>query len=332
MSLLTLSGSPHVQTDRSVRGIMFDVVIAMVPALLVSFWFFGLGALKVTLVAVIACIFFEWLITKYMLKAKSTVADGSAIVTGILLAFNLPSSLPVWLVILGALVSIGVGKMTFGGLGKNPFNPALVGRVFLLISYPVDMTMWPKPFESRHIFNFGGMDRAALDNITGETPLALAKAGNLDALPGYADLLLGNMYGSLGEISALALLIGALYMLFRKVISWHIPVSYFGSVILFTGILWLIDPTIYMDPLFHLLTGGLVLGAFFMATDMVTSPMSAKGMLIFGAGCGIITIVIRVFGAYPEGVSFAILIMNAFVPILNTYFKPKRFGEVVKNG
>lgn len=311
---------------------MFDVVIAMVPALLVSFWFFGLGALKVTLVAVIACIFFEWLITKYMLKAKSTVADGSAIVTGILLAFNLPSSLPVWLVILGALVSIGVGKMTFGGLGKNPFNPALVGRVFLLISYPVDMTMWPKPFESRHIFNFGGMDRAALDNITGETPLALAKAGNLDALPGYADLLLGNMYGSLGEISALALLIGALYMLFRKVISWHIPVSYFGSVILFTGILWLIDPTIYMDPLFHLLTGGLVLGAFFMATDMVTSPMSAKGMLIFGAGCGVITIVIRVFGAYPEGVSFAILIMNAFVPILNTYFKPKRFGEVVKNG
>ncbi len=308
------------------------MVIAMVPALLVSFWFFGLGALKVTLVAVIACIFFEWLITKYMLKAKSTVADGSAIVTGILLAFNLPSSLPVWLVILGALVSIGVGKMTFGGLGKNPFNPALVGRVFLLISYPVDMTMWPKPFESRHIFNFGGMDRAALDNITGETPLALAKAGNLDALPGYADLLLGNMYGSLGEISALALLIGALYMLFRKVISWHIPVSYFGSVILFTGILWLIDPTIYMDPLFHLLTGGLVLGAFFMATDMVTSPMSAKGMLIFGAGCGIITIVIRVFGAYPEGVSFAILIMNAFVPILNTYFKPKRFGEVVKNG
>jgi len=311
---------------------MFDVVIALVPALVVSFWVFGLGALKVTLVAVIACIFFEWLITKYLLKAKSTVADGSAIVTGILLAFNLPSSLPVWLVILGALVSIGVGKMTFGGLGKNPFNPALVGRVFLLISYPVDMTMWPKPFESRGIFNFGALDKVALDNITGETPLALAKAGNLEALPDYANLLMGSMYGCIGEISAIALLFGAIYMLFRKVISWHIPVAYFGSVILFTGILWLIDDSVYMDPLFHLLTGGLVLGAFFMATDMVTSPMSAKGMLIFGAGCGIITIVIRVFGAYPEGVSFAILIMNAFVPILNTYFKPKRFGEVVKHG
>jgi Na+-translocating ferredoxin:NAD+ oxidoreductase subunit D len=332
MSLLTLSGSPHVQTDRTVRGIMFDVVIALAPALVVSFWVFGLGALKVTLVAVIACIFFEWLITKYLLKAKTTVADGSAIVTGILLAFNLPSSLPVWLVVLGALVSIGVGKMTFGGLGKNPFNPALVGRVFLLISYPVDMTMWPKPFESRGIFNFGALDKVTLDSITGETPLALAKAGNLEALPDYANLLMGSMYGCIGEISAIALILGAIYMLFRKVISWHIPVAYFGSVIVFTGILWWVNPEIHMDPLFHLLTGGLVLGAFFMATDMVTSPMSAKGMLIFGAGCGIITIVIRVFGAYPEGVSFAILIMNAFVPILNTYFKPKRFGEVVKHG
>ncbi len=332
MNLLTLSGSPHIQTDRTVRGIMFDVVIALIPALLVSLWFFGLGAVKVTLVAVITCILFEWLITKFLLKAKSTIADGSAIVTGTLLAFNLPSSLPVWMVVIGALVSIGIGKMTFGGLGKNPFNPALVGRVFLLISFPVDMTMWPKPFESRGILNFGGLDKVALDNITGATPLALAKAGNLDAIPEYADLLLGNMYGSLGEISAIALLIGALYMLFRKVISWHIPVAYFGSVIIFTGILWLVNPDMYMDPIFHLLTGGLFLGAFFMATDMVTSPMSAKGMLIFGAGCGILTIVIRVFGAYPEGVSFAILIMNAFVPLINRSIKPKRFGEVINNG
>jgi Na+-translocating ferredoxin:NAD+ oxidoreductase subunit D len=332
MSLLTLSGSPHVQTDRTVRGIMFDVVIAMIPALLVSFWFFGLGAVKVTVVAVIACILFEWLITKYLLKARSTVSDGSAIVTGILLAFNLPSSLPVWMIVIGALVSIGVAKMTFGGLGKNPFNPALVGRVFLMISFPVDMTLWPKPIVSREILNFGGLDKIKLDALTGPTPLGLLKGGNVDDLPGYVDLLLGNMGGCVGEISAIALLAGAVYMLIRKVITWQIPVAYLGSVILFTGILWLVDPTIYVDPLFHLVTGGLMLGAFYMATDMVTSPMSGKGMLVFGVGCGILTVVIRIFGAYPEGVSFAILIMNAFVPLINRSMKPKRFGEVMKHG
>lgn len=332
MSLLTLSGSPHVQTDRTVRGIMFDVVIAMIPALLVSFWFFGLGAVKVTVVAVMACILFEWLITKYLLKARSTVTDGSAIVTGILLAFNLPSSLPVWMIVIGALVSIGVAKMTFGGLGKNPFNPALVGRVFLMISFPVDMTMWPKPLVSRDILNFGGLDKTILDTVTGPTPLGLLKGGKIEELPGYVDLLLGNMGGCVGEISAVALLVGALYMLFRKVITWQIPVAYLGSVILFTGILWLVDPTTYVDPLFHLVTGGLMLGAFYMATDMVTSPMSGKGMLVFGVGCGILTVVIRIFGAYPEGVSFAILIMNAFVPLINRSMKPKRFGEVVKHG
>ncbi|MFO7723165.1 MAG: RnfABCDGE type electron transport complex subunit D [Bacteroidales bacterium] len=332
MSILTLSGSPHIQTDRTVRGIMFDVVIAMVPALLVSFWFFGLGAIKVTLVAVIACILFEWVITKYILKARSTISDGSAIVTGILLAFNLPSSLPVWMIVIGSLVAIGVAKMSFGGLGKNPFNPAIVGRIFLMISFPVDMTMWPKPIESRWFLSFNNLDKTVLDSITGPTPLGLLKGGKMEELPGYVDLLLGNMGGSIGEISAAALMIGALYMLYRRVISWHIPVSYLGSVIVFTGILWLVDPTIYVDPLFHLVTGGLMLGAFYMATDMVTSPMSGKGMLIFGIGCGVLTIVIRVFGAYPEGVSFAILIMNLFVPLINRSMKPKRFGEVVNNG
>ncbi len=327
MNSLTLSGSPHLQTGRTVRGIMFDVVIAMVPAMLVSFWFFGFGAVKVTLVAVISCILFEWFITRFMLKARSTIADGSAIVTGILLAFNLPSSLPVWMIVVGALVSIGVAKMTFGGLGKNPFNPALVGRVFLLISFPVDMTQWPVPKPGGY-FNLGGLT----DAITGPTPLALLKAGKMDTLPDYVDMLMGNMGGCIGEISAIALLAGAIYMLFRKVISWHIPVSYLGSVIIFTGILWLVNPGIYVDPLFHLVTGGLMLGAFYMATDMVTSPMSAKGMLLFGAGCGILTIIIRVFGAYPEGVSFAILIMNAFVPLINRSMKPKRFGEVVTHG
>jgi Na+-translocating ferredoxin:NAD+ oxidoreductase subunit D len=327
MSLLTLSGSPHIQTDRTVRGIMTDVIIAMVPALLVSIWFFGLGAVKVTVVAVIACIVFEWLITKYLLKASSTIGDGSAIVTGILLAFNLPSNLPVWIIILGALVSIGVAKMSFGGLGKNPFNPALVGRVFLLISFPVDMTSWPVPRYEGYL-SLGGLT----DAITGPTPLALLKAGKMDQLPGYVDILLGNMGGCIGEISAAALIIGALYMLYRKVISWHVPVSYLGVVVLFTGILWLVNPAKYVDPLFHLMTGGVMLGAFYMATDMVTSPMSKKGMLIFGAGCGLLTIVIRVFGAYPEGVSFAILIMNAFVPLINKSMKPKRFGEVVQHG
>lgn len=327
MSLFTLSGSPHIQTDRSVRGIMFDVVIAMVPALLVSLWFFGLGALKVTLVAVIACLVFEWLITKYLLKAKSTVSDGSAIVTGILLAFNLPSNLPSWMIVIGALVSIGIAKMSFGGLGKNPFNPALVGRVFLLISFPVDMTSWPVPRFDGYL-SLGGIT----DAITGPTPLGLLKAGNISELPGYVDVLIGNMGGCIGEVSAAALLLGAVYMLFRKVITWHIPVSYLGAVVLFTGILWLVNPEIYVDPLFHLMTGGIMLGAFYMATDMVTSPMSKKGMLIFGFGCGILTILIRVFGAYPEGVSFAILIMNAFVPLINKYMKPKRFGEVVQHG
>jgi Na+-translocating ferredoxin:NAD+ oxidoreductase subunit D len=195
MSILTLSGSPHIQTDRSVRGIMFDVVIAMVPALLVSFWFFGLGAIKVTVVAVIACILFEWLITKYILKARSTISDGSAIVTGILLAFNLPSSLPVWMIVIGSLVAIGVAKMSFGGLGKNPFNPAIVGRIFLMISFPVDMTMWPKPIESRWFLSFNNLDKTVLDSITGPTPLGLLKGGKMEELPGYVDLLLGNMGG-----------------------------------------------------------------------------------------------------------------------------------------
>jgi Na+-translocating ferredoxin:NAD+ oxidoreductase subunit D len=332
MNLLTLSGSPHVQTGRTVRGIMFDVVIAMIPALLVSFWFFGLGAVKVTLVAVISCILFEWLITKYLLKSKSTIADGSAIVTGILLAFNVPSSLPVWMMVIGSLVAIGITKMSFGGLGKNPFNPAIVGRIFLMISFPVDMTMWPKPIESRWILNFGGLEKTVLDSITGPTPLGLLKSGKMAELPAYADMLMGNMGGSVGEISAIALIIGAVYMLFRKVITWHIPVSYLGAVVIFTGILWLVNPGVYIDPLFHLITGGLMLGAFYMATDMVTSPMSGKGMLVYGLGCGVLTVVIRIFGAYPEGVSFAILIMNLAVPLINRSMKPKRFGEVVNNG
>ncbi len=332
MSLLTVSGSPHVYSKESVSKIMYGVILSLVPAMLVSFYFFGLPAILLTLTAVVSCMAFEFVIQKYLIKGPLTVFDGSAIITGILLAFNVPSSLPLWMIVIGSAVAIGMGKMTFGGLGKNPFNPALVGRVFLLISFPVDMTTWPKPTE---------FSASLVDVVTGPTPLAVIKEGVaagkpvselMTEVPGYVQMLFGNMGGSIGEISALALLIGGIYMLIRKIITWHIPVAYLGSVMIFGGILWFVNPEIYIDPVFHLITGGMMLGALYMATDMVTSPMSFKGMIIFGIGCGVLTMVIRVFGAYPEGVSFAILIMNAFVPLINTYVKPKRFGEVVKNG
>lgn len=346
MSLLTVSGSPHVQSSISVKKVMWTVIYAMIPAMLVSFIFFGLDAIKITMVAIASCLFFEWLIQKYIIKGAATINDGSAIITGILLAFNVPSGLPVWMMVVGSLVAIGMAKMSFGGLGKNPFNPALVGRVFLLISFPVDMTLWPTPNPPAFLANILGWN--VTDAVTGPTALAAVKGGLSEGLttseavatlpdyssrfPEYAESLLGMHGGSMGEISAILLLLGGVFMLFRKVITWHIPVGYMGSVIVFSGILWLINPDMYIDPLFHLITGGMMLGIFYMATDMVTSPMSGKGMLIFGIGSGVITIVIRVWGAYPEGVSFAILIMNAFVPLINRAFKPKRFGEVVKNG
>jgi len=331
-NLLTISGSPHVNSDLSVKKIMWGVVIALVPTMLVSFWYFGLGAIIITLSSVLACVLFEYLIQKYMLKQSPTVSDGSAVITGILLALNVPSNLPIWMIIIGALVAIGVAKMTYGGLGKNPFNPALIGRVFLLISFPVDMTSWPLPSVNR---------TAIFDAITGPTALGTIKEGVakgesiqqlMHNIPSYTDMLLGNMGGSLGEVSAIAIILGGLFMLFRKIITWQIPASFLLTVFVFTGILFEIDNTKYVDPVFHLLTGGLMLGAIFMATDMVTSPMSKSGMLIFGFGCGLLTVLIRVWGSYPEGVSFAILIMNALVPLINKGFKPKKFGEVVNNG
>jgi electron transport complex protein RnfD len=348
MSLLTVSGSPHVHDKGNVSKIMLFVVIAMLPAFAVSAYMFGFGAVKIFAVSIIACILFEWLIQKFLLKGKSTIGDYSAIVTGMLLAFNVPSNLPIWILIIGALVAIGIGKMSFGGLGKNPFNPALVGRVFLLISWPVQMTSWPviKPL-------FG---TSVPDAVTGATALGYVKeaikqpGANLQdifaqGMPiynqskeiighqplDYMDMLIGQMGGSIGEISAIALILGGLFLLFKRVITWHIPASMILGAAIFSGALWLVNPTIYADPVFHLLTGGMLLGAFFMATDMVSSPMTKWGMLIFGFMIGVLTIIIRVFGAYPEGVSFAILIMNAFVPLLNK-IKPKRFGEEVKNG
>lgn len=325
---LIVSLSPHVHSGDSIQKNMYGVLIALIPALIVSFIYFGFGAAIVTATSVAACVFFEWAISKFILRReKLTICDGSAIITGVLLAFNLPSNLPIWMIIAGALVAIGVGKMSFGGLGSNPFNPALVGRVFLLISFPVQMTSWP-------VNTFSTM--AGVDGISGATPLALMKQaihGNADALkdiPDSLSLLLGTNPGSLGEVSALALLIGLAYMLWKKIITWHIPVTIIATVFVFAGLMNLVNPEVYASPFTHLLTGGLMLGAVFMATDYVTSPMSKKGMVIYGIGIGFITVVIRLFGAYPEGMSFAILIMNAVTPLINTYCKPKRFGEVVK--
>lgn len=324
---LIVSLSPHVHTRDSVQRNMYGVCIALIPALLTSLYFFGIGAAVVLATSVASCVLFEWAIAKFILKKEEvTVTDGSAVLTGLLLGFNLPSNLPIWIIIIGALVAIGVGKMTFGGLGCNPFNPALVGRVFLLVSFPVQMASWPVP----------GQLGSYLDAETAATPLAVMKnaikagdASILEQLPDSIDLLVGQTGGCLGEISALALLIGLAYMLARRIITWHIPVSILVTVFVLSGLLHLSNP-IYASPVTVLLTGGLMLGACFMATDYVTSPMTPKGQIIYGVAIGFLTVVIRTFGAYPEGMSFAILIMNAFTPLINTYCKPKRFGEVVK--
>ena len=310
---------------------MYGVIIALVPALLVSFLYFGIGSAIVCATSVVACVFFEWAITKFIMKREPTITDGSAILTGLLLGFNLPSNLPIWIIIIGALVAIGIGKMSFGGLGCNPFNPALVGRCFLLVSFPAQMTSWP----------VAGQLTSYLDAETAATPLSIMKqaiksgdASVLDQLPDSVNMLLGNTAngfgaGTIGEVCALALLIGLAFMLWKKIITWHIPVSILATVFVFCGLLHLGSP-VYPNPIAELLSGGLMLGAIFMATDYVTSPMCAKGQIVYGIGIGILTVVIRNWGSYPEGMSFAILIMNAFTPLINTYIKPKRYGEVVK--
>ncbi|MBN1117043.1 MAG: RnfABCDGE type electron transport complex subunit D [Bacteroidales bacterium] len=334
--LITVSPSPHIHSGQSVEKLMYGVVIAMMPAMLVSFYFFGLGAIYVTLLSVASCVGFEYLIQKFILKQKPSITDGSAIVTGILLAFNLPSSLPPFIIIVGALLAIGVGKMTFGGLGNNPFNPALVGRVFLLLSFPTRMTKYPLAEGFNTPLLIPTNDN--LDAVTGATPLGLVKEGlkNGESITSifqhnginYTDFFMGSIGGSLGEIAAFALIIGLVYMLIKKIITWHIPVSIVATIAVFTGILWGFNPESYADPLFHILTGGVLLGAIFMATDYVTSPMNPKGQIYYGIGIGVITVVIRVFGVYPEGVSFAILIMNGFTPLINRYVKPRRFGKI----
>lgn len=331
MGKLIVSLSPHAHGTDSVEKNMYGVVLALIPALIASFWFFGLGSAIVCATSVIACVAFEWAITKFILKREqNTITDGSAILTGLLLGFNLPSNLPIWIIIIGALVAIGIGKMTFGGLGCNLFNPALVGRCFLLVSFPAQMTSWPVAYQ------YGNY----ADAVTGATPLSVMKdaiksgdASVLNQLPDSFSLLLGNAsengMGCIGEVCALALLLGLAFMLWKKIITWHIPVSIIGTVFVLSGLLHVANP-VYANPFTVIFSGGLMLGAIFMATDYVTSPMNSRGQLVYGVSIGLLTVVIRNWGAYPEGMSFAILIMNAFTPLINTYVKPKRFGEVVK--
>ena len=317
---LVVSPSPHIHSGDTISKNMYGVLIALVPAFIVSIYVFGLDALIITAFSVLFCIITEYGVQRFMFKKEPTIMDGSAVITGVLLAFNVPSNLPIWILAIGAIVAIGVGKMSFGGLGNNIFNPALLGRVFLLISFPTQMTSWPLPSTVE-----------AIDGMTAATVLANIKY-NPSALPSISDMFFGLESGSIGEMSVMALLLGLVYMLWKKIITWHIPISVLLSVAVFAGGMYLIDPSPVNNPLIHLLSGGLMLGAVFMATDYATSPLSHKGMIIYGIGIGVITMCIRLWGAYPEGVSFAILIMNALTPLINNYVKPKRFGEVVKNG
>ena len=347
MDKLLVSPAPHLHSKENTRRIMRDMIIALMPSVLVSVYFAGLSALLVIVVSVAGCVLIEHLIVRYLMKKKTTVHDLSAVVTGLILAINLPVSSPWWMVLIGCVASIGIAKMTFGGLGHNLFNPALVGRVFLLISFPVQMTNWslsnsifrPDTWE----FSKGllGAQGQLLDAASGATPLGIIKEGLANGLTmetlsqqhdfSYWQMLFGHIDGSLGEASALAVLLGFAYLLVRKVIKPLIPVTILVTVALFSGILWLMDPSMNADPLFHLLAGGLLPGAVFMATDYTTSPMSPLGMLIYGVGIGVMTMIIRVWGVYPEGVSFAILFMNALTPLLNK-IKPIPYRKEVSLG
>ncbi|MEJ2197135.1 MAG: RnfABCDGE type electron transport complex subunit D [Desulfuromonadales bacterium] len=325
---LYLSSSPHVHSGETTPSVMRAVLYSLVPACGVAVYFFGIPALSVLLIATLGCLATE-VVCQRLMRQPVTIADGSAAITGVLLALNLPPTSPWWLTLLGAVIAIAIGKQVYGGLGSNPFNPALVARVVLLISFPVQMTTWsaPAPLGS-------GLDLVTTATPLGEWKNAVMLTGAMPAemqgsMAGY---FLGNMPGCIGEVSALALLLGAGYLFYRRILTWHIPATYIGTVVLLSGAFWLINPAKYPNPVFHLVTGGLVLGAFYMATDMVTTPVSIRGMLIFGVGCGVLTVLIRLFGGYPEGVSFAILLMNAATPLIDRYTKPRTFGTARQGG
>ena len=317
-----ISPSPHFHSGNSIGREMYNVLFALIPALLTATYFFGLRALATTLLCMVCCAAIEAAVQRFILKQPIQIKDGSALLTGLLLSLNLPPTLPLWIAIIGCIAAMCIGKLPYGGIGNNIFNPALVGRIFLLIAYPAQMTTWalPQPLS------------LWIDGETGATILSIAKEqGVASILVTPCDLLFGNRGGSAGETGALALLLGGAFLLYRRTITWHIPVAVIVSAALLSEILFLIDPTTYLPPAIHLISGGLLLGAIFMATDYVTSPMSHRGMLLYGAGIGTLTILIRSFGSYPEGVSFAILIMNAFTPLINTYIKPRRFSPQKKH-
>ncbi len=321
MNKLIISISPHIHSGDSISRRMWNVVIALVPALVVALWTFGLPALWITAICIGSCLFTEWVINRYMFHRPFSLSNGSALITGILLAFNLPSILPWWMAIIGSIVAIGIGKMSFGGLGCNIWNPALVGRVFLLISFPAAMTTWPTGIDSVYHTTAATGASVQADASSGATLLYYINEGNASLSDyNFLDMAVGHMNGSLGEVGGIAILIGLIYMLATRTITWHIPVSVIGSAALFS---WAFGG----NPLLDIFAGGLLLGAVFMATDYVTSPMTRSGQLIFGFMIGFITIIIRRYGAYPEGMSFAILLMNSFVPLINKYCRPSIFGE-----
>ena len=305
---LTVSSAPHIRSSLTTKMIMYLVIISLLPTGAAGIYIFGLGSLKVIVISMLACVFFEALFLKLRNRDLRAAMDGSALLTGLLLAYNLPPEIPFWLPIVGSVVSIIIGKQIFGGLGHNIFNPALVGRVFLQISWPIYMTTWKNP-------------KWAVDAISSATPLARETETGFS----YMDLFLGNHGGCIGEVCILALLIGGLFLLLTKIISWHIPVSFIGTVMV---LIWIFGGERFFsgDFLFHFLTGGLVLGAFFMATDYVTCPLTRMGKIIFGIGCGALTVIIRLRGSYPEGVSYAILFMNAMVPLIDRYTKTRKYG------
>lgn len=315
MANFVVSGTPHVRSKESIQSIMRDVIIALIPATAMGIYFFGIPALILIAVSIIASVFFEWLYQK-LLKKPVTISDLSAVVTGLLLAMNLPASAPIWVPIVGAAFAIIFAKQLFGGLGQNFINPALAGRAFLLASYPTEMTSWTAPV------GFSGADAVAV-----ATPLATLKTG---AMPdaSLTDVILGtNIGGCIGETCAVALIIGGIYLLVKHVISWRIPVLYILTVFVLTAA---IGRKGLRVPVYEIFTGGLMLGAFFMATDYASSPVTPKGQIIFAIGCGIITTLIRIFGGYPEGVSYSILIMNLAVPLIERFTEPKIFGALPK--
>ncbi len=316
---LVISSSPHIRNDESIPKIMFIVLAALLPAAFLSIYLFGIKAILLMATCIIVCMATEYVFQKCRDK-EITLSDGSAALAGLLLAMTLPPSFPLLGAALGSVVAIGLGKHIFGGLGFNIFNPALIGRAFLQAAFPVMITTWDDPFAWR--------SPAVVDAISSATPLAKMKFDQ--EFVSAQDLIIGFTGGSLGETSALALLIGVVFLLYRGYIQWRIPASILISSLLFGGIFWLMDSTKYPEPFFHWFAGGMVLGAFYMATDMVTCPITPKGYWIFGCGIGILTVIIRLFGGLPEGVMYAILFMNAFTPIINKYTRPKILGEVKK--